>query len=233
MLEAGQCLTPAELMRLFEASHATHKGDIRHLRDRMSAPVDRDGKRGGWVREQSRPTVGTQYERPGFWRSAEEILARLTMQHLLVNLEPRGWLGSHIAALAQRLAQALDGGLPPNAEVARSIRVQTAGARRVQLPYFPAIASSLLRRNRVDIVYHARSQNQTSKRELSTQRLVHYRDYRHLDAGCRLCQGLRSFSVEAVHMVNLLDRAAIEVPAAELDAALGAGHGSFAGRGVT
>jgi predicted DNA-binding transcriptional regulator YafY len=229
LLAAGRCLNPAELAHRFEVSRSTLNRDIRHLRDRMNTPIAFDDERGGWYLDRSQAGVGTQYELPGFWLSAEEIHALLTMQHLLANLEPGGWLGGHIAPLMNRLAKALDGGLPASNEAARRIRVQTVGARRVQLPHFQAIGSALLRRKRLVIAYHARTQDQTSEREVSPQRLVHYRDNWYLDAWCHLRQALRSFSVDAVQAVRLLDQSAIDVPDADLDEVLGAGYGIFAG----
>ena len=91
-LAAGRCVTPARLQADLEVSPATLKRDIRHLRDRMNTPVRWCRERRGWVLDQAQPQLGTQYELPGLWLSADEVHALLTMQHLLTHLDAGGLL---------------------------------------------------------------------------------------------------------------------------------------------
>ena len=255
LLDAGQCLTKARLLEELATSPATLKRDIAHLRDRMNAPIVFDREHGGWRLDRAAAVVGTQYELPGLWLSAEEIHALLTMQHLLAHLDAGGLLAPHIEPMMKRLRQMLVApgkGAPTHAEVARRIHVQTVGARKVHLPHFQAVGSALLRRQRLQIEYHGRGRNQArepagppqgrtpecearrfkTEREVSPQRLIHYRDNWYLDAWCHLRQALRSFSVDAIRQVQVLERKAIDVPETELDSVLGAGYGIFAGREV-
>ena len=231
-LESARCVTRECLLRELEVSPATLKRDIAKLRDHYNAPVEWDATRGGWYLDRSTPSVGPQYELPGLWFSAEEIHALLTMQHLLAHLDAGGLLGPHIEPLMQRLHQLLGSGAPPKADVARRIRVHTVGARRVHLAHFQAIGSALLRRQRLVLRYRGRSRDDRSEREVSPQRLVHYRDNWYLDAWCHWRQALRSFSVDAIEQVRVLDRACIDIADAELDELLGTGYGIFAGREV-
>ncbi len=177
----------------------------------------------------------TERELPGLWLSAEEIHALLTMQHLLVHLDAGGLLAPHIEPMMKRLRQMLVApgkGAPTHEELTRRIRVQTVGARKLHLPHFQAVGTALLRRQRLQIEYHGRGRNQAQQREVSPQRLIHYRDNWTLDAWCHLRQALRSFSVDAIRQVQVLDQRAIDVPETELDSVLGAGYGIFAGREV-
>ena len=234
-LDAGRCLGKARLLEELGISPATLKRDIAHLRDRMNAPVIFDHERGGYRLDRDAPVLGTQYELPGLWLGAEEIHALLTMQHLLANLDAGGLLAPHIEPMMKRLRQMLAApgkGAPTHDEVTRRIRVQTVGARKVHLPHFQAVGSALLRRRRLQIEYHGRGRNQAQQREVSPQRLIHYRDNWYLDAWCHLRQALRSFSVDAIQKVQVLQRPAIDVPEAELDTVLGAGYGIFAGAQV-
>ena len=232
LLDAGRCLTRRFLLEQFGTSPATVKRDIAHLRDRMNAPVVFDRERGGWRLDRQAATIGTQYELPGLWLTAEEIHALLTMQHLLGHLDAGGLLGPHIAPLVERLNKLLGVGSNASAEVVRRIRVQTVGARKVHLPHFQAVGTALLQRRRLLIDYHGRGRNERREREVSPQRLIHYRDNWYLDAWCHVKRGLRSFAVDAVQAARVLDKPAIDVPDAELDAVLGAGYGIFAGRKV-
>ena len=232
LLTIGQCLTRQRLLDQLEISPATLKRDIAHLRDRMNMPIAFDRERGGWVLDQNRRGAGTQYELPGLWLSAEEIHALLTMQHLLGHLDAGGLLGRHIAPLTDRLTKILGDGTGHADGLARRIRVQTVGARRVQLPHFQAVGSALLRRLRLVIDYHGRGRDESSQREVSPQRLIHYRDNWYLDAWCHLRRGLRSFSVDAMREVRVVEKPAVDVNDTELDEVLGAGYGIFAGKKV-
>lgn len=231
-LESSRSVSRDFLLRELEVSASTLKRDIAKLRDQYHAPVEWDAGRGGWYLDRSQPSVGAQFELPGLWFSAEEIHALLTMQHLLAHLDAGGLLGPHIEPLMKRLHQLLGSGAPPRADVARRIRVQTVGARRVHLPHFQALGSALLRRQRMVIAYRGRSRADVTEREVSPQRLVHYRDNWYLDAWCHWRQALRSFSVDAIERVRVLDRAATDIADGELDEVLGSGYGIFAGRDV-
>jgi predicted DNA-binding transcriptional regulator YafY len=231
-LDAGRCLTPELLLRELEVSRSTLKRDIALVRDRLNAPLVWDAQQRGWRIDRNQSLVGPQYELPGLWFSAEEIHALLTMQHLLANLDTGGLLGSHIEPLMARLGRILGSGAPPKADVARRIRVQTVGARRVHVPHFQAVGSALLRRQRLVLDYRGRTRADVTEREVSPQRLVHYRDNWYLDAWCHWRQALRSFSVDAIARVRVLDERALEIEERELDDVLGAGYGIFAGREV-
>src|SRR2546425_349637 len=71
-----------------------------------------------------------------------------------------------------------------------------------------------------------------TEREISPQRLVHYRGNWYVDGYCHVREDLRSFAVDAIRAAELRDARAREIPAAELDEHLGAGYGIFAGREV-
>lgn len=231
-LDGGLCLDKHTLLAELGISPATLKRDLAHLRDRMNAPVVFDRERNGWRLDAAAQRVGAQYELPGLWLSADEIHALLTMQHLLAHLDAGGLLGPHIAPFTERLHKMLGSGVRADAEVARRIRVQTVGARKVHLPHFEAVGTALLRRRRLHIGYHSRGQDLATERVVSPQRLIHYRDNWYLDAWCHLRKGLRSFAVDAMHSARVLDKAAIDVSERQLDAVLGAGYGIFAGRKV-
>ena len=232
LLSRPRGASKAQLLQALGVSPATLKRDLAHLRDRMNAPVVFDLALRTYRYDAAQALPGTQYELPGLWFSAEEVHALLTMQHLLANLDTGGLLGPHIAPLAERLSKLLGDGAPKGAEIARRIHVQTVGARKVHLPHFQAVGTALLRRQRLHISYHGRGRDERRARDVSPQRLIHYRDNWYLDAWCHLRRGLRSFAVDAIESAQVLDRTAIDVAELELDEVLGAGYGIFAGREV-
>jgi predicted DNA-binding transcriptional regulator YafY len=75
-------------------------------------------------------------------------------------------------------------------------------------------------------------EDQHTERDISPQRLVHYRDNWYVDAYCHLREGLRSFSVDAMGEAQLLEEKAKELPKTELDEYLKSGYGIFGGKGV-
>lgn len=232
-LEGGNATSTAELGRRLEVSESTIKRDLAHLRDRMGWPLEYSREHGGWYRNRHQPLAGRQYELPNLHFSASEIHALLMMQHLLNNLDAGGLLGAHLAPLRTRLEGMLEGDVPPDAELVRRVRVLTVGARRLNLQQFQELGSALLRRKRALIAYHSRTRDEKSERVISPQRMVLYRSSNwYVEAWCHMRNGLRSFAIDAIDKVRVIDQQAIDVPDAELDAALGRGYGIFGGERV-
>lgn len=233
ILAGRKFISRAELQEKLGVSWATLKRDLSFFKDRLHAPVVFDRDLGGYRFDHETKRIGPQYELPGLWFSAEEIHALLTMQHLLANLDKGGLLGPHIKPLLARLTGLLGSADNPATEVQRRIRIETVGARRYHLDQFQSVGSALLRRKRLVIRYHARGTDATTEREVSPQRLVHYRDNWYLDAWCHLRDGLRAFSVDAIEYAEILDKKAKDVADKRLDDVLGAGYGIFSGDDVT
>jgi predicted DNA-binding transcriptional regulator YafY len=230
MLAAPGIVTFQDMLDRLEISRATLKRDLEYLRNRLNAPIVWDREMRGYRYLRADPASGGQYELPGLWFSAEEIHALLTMQHLLAGLDAGGLLGPHIQPLMARLAALLGSGRHPAEEVRKRIRVVSVAARRMPLDHFASLGSALLRRRRLRVSYYAKSSDRTSERELSPQRLVHYRENWYLDAWCHLRGALRSFAVDGVRRAEIMETPAREIPEKTLDDVLGAGYGIFAGR---
>src|SRR4030067_2182248 len=76
--------------------------------------------------------------------------------------------------------------------------------RNVALECSQTVACALLQRNSLHISYHGRGNDETSSREISPQRLIHYRDNWYLDAWCHSRNALRSFAVERITAAKAL-----------------------------
>ncbi len=229
MLSGSGVVSFQHMLDRLEISRATLKRDLEYLRNRLNAPIVWDRDMGGY-RFENQERVGGQYELPGLWFSAEEIHALLTMQHLLANLDAGGLLGPHIQPLMARLTGLLGSGRHPAEEVRKRIKLIPLAARQVSLDHFAALGSALLRRKRLLVSYYAKSSDETSEREISPQRLVHYRENWYLDAWCHLREGLRSFAVDGIRRAEILESHARDIPEKTLDAMLGAGYGIFSGK---
>ena len=68
------------------------------------------------------------------------------------------------------------------------------------------------------------------EREVSPQRLVHYRDNWYLDGWCHLSKGLRTFSIDRISEVKILERKSRDVSEKALHRELAGGYGIFSGK---
>lgn len=221
-----------ELLETLEISKATLKRDLSFMRDRMNAPILFDKELGGYRFDKDRRLAGTSYELPGLWFSADEIYALLTMHHLLSTLDAGGLLGPHIQALQSRLTALLGAANDPVEEVRKRIKIKMVGVRHIHVEHFEAIGSALLKRKRIKIDHYARSKSQTTQRDISPQRLLYYQGNWYLDAWCHLRNDLRSFSVDAIRRVEILNKKAKNISDKKLDEVLGSGYGIFAGNKI-
>jgi len=209
-------------------STATLKRDLEYMRERFNAPIEYDREANGYRFGEPRP--GPRYELPGLWFSADEAYALLTMHTLLAELQP-GLLEPHIKPLQERVRAVL-GGEPAWKEVEKRIRVFQPERRTTLGENFPLVAKAVLTRSKLWIRHFNRKENRETEREISPQRLVHYRDNWYVDAYCHRSEALRTFAVDAIRAAELREGRAKEVPAAELDEHLGSGYGIFAGKDV-
>ena len=232
LLENGQCASFDRLRAACEVSRATLQRDLEYMRTRLHAPIVYDRDRNGYRFAREAPQVGAQYELPGLWFNSQEIHALLTMQHLLANLDPGGLLAQHVEPLQSRLNTLLGATQDPVGEIRRRVLVVGTGKRALKLAHFERVGSALLRRKRLQIRYFARSTGESTAREVSPLRLVHYRENWYLDAWCHLREDLRNFAVDSIEDVDVLERRAKEVARRTVESVLGPGYGIFAGNAV-
>lgn len=228
LLERKRAVKVGEFLAALGVSLATFKRDLEYMRDRFHAPIEWDREVRGY-RFAAPLADAPRYELPGLWFNPSEIRALLTMQHLLSNLQP-GLLEPHVQPLLARLRGLLDVGDHPPEEVERRIRILHQGARGLALPWFELVANAVLGRHRLDIAYRGRGRGERTERQISPQRLVHYRENWYVDAWCHLRNDLRSFAVDAIEAATPLEAKAKTVPERDLDEVLAAGYGIFSGR---
>lgn len=210
-----------------EVSPATLKRDLEFLRDRLGAPIEYDrGLNGYGFRESSR---GQSHELPGLWFNERELYGLLTANQLLSELDSDGVISRHLQPLLDRIHQLLGGAVADATALVRRIRIISPAKRPVPGPFFECVAEALLRRRRLHLRYHTRGRREVGERDVSPQRLVHYRSTWYLDAWCHTRDKLLRFALDAVEAAQMLDTKAKEVPARQLQAEMDAGYGIFAG----
>lgn len=213
------------LQEKIECSRATVNRIIQELRDYFNAPLEYDRERNGY-HYALKP--GETFELPGVWFSATELYALLTAQQLLEQAQP-GLFELQIKPLKQRIEKLLTAQHGNGSEIAARVRILRMAGRNVQPENFQTIAGALLQRKRLAISYDGRGNGQKSQREISPQRLTHYRDNWYLDAFCHVRKDLRSFAVERISDAKVLKSKCHDVPEQQLDAHFASAYGIFAG----
>jgi predicted DNA-binding transcriptional regulator YafY len=227
LLKARRYVRTQEFLDELEVSRATFKRDLDYLRDRFHAPIAFDRDQEAYCLD-DRVSDSALWQLPGLWFSADELRALLTMDRLIADLEP-GVLSELISPLRKRLNELLESGEHSATDIARRMRVLSMGARTVEPAHFRVLSTALLARKRLRIRHHRRETGETLEREISPQRLVHYRDNWYLDAWCHTRQALRTFGVDAIESATIVDKAAKEVGDESLDRHFTSGYGIFAG----
>ncbi|MCU7842374.1 MAG: transcriptional regulator [Candidatus Thiodiazotropha sp. (ex Monitilora ramsayi)] len=218
---------PVSRQRLEEAlecSRATVKRLIEEMRLYLNAPIVYDRKLNGYHYDRSE---GEMYELPGLWFNASELQALLAVQQLLENVQP-GLLENHLQPLRRKIDELLSRQPGSGASVMGRIRLLKSAARSAG-PHFSQIAGALAARQRLKLVYYSRAHDSLSEREISPQRLTHYRDNWYLDAWCHLRNGLRTFSLDAIREVHSLTDSVKELEESVLDAHYTDAYGIFSG----
>ncbi len=208
-----------------ECSRSTAKRIIESMCNHLNAPIEYDRKRNGYYYNRAQSEM---FELPGIWFNASELHALLSVQQLLANIQP-GLLERQLAPLQGRIEKLLQTQHTGSSEISRRIRILKMAARPTG-EHFKTVAGAVAQRQRLQINYYSRSSDTSTERELSPQRLVHYRDNWYLDAQCHLRNSLRTFSLDAINSATSLDKSAINTPDDELDSYYASAYGIFAGK---
>lgn len=227
LLQNRHLVTRQQFLDELEVSPATFKRDLEYLRDRFQAPIVYDPQHEAY-RFDDKVADSAVWQLPGLWFSADELVALLSMDRLIAELEP-GVLSEVIGPFRKRIASLLASGERSAEEVTNRIRVLSMGARAIEPAQFRALSTALLSRRRVRIRHKRRLDGDVLEREISPQRLVHYRDNWYLDAFCHKRQALRTFAVDAIEQATVLEKAAKAVSEESLDRHFASGYGIFAG----
>jgi len=227
LLRTRRHVRTREFLDELEVSRATFKRDLEYLRDRFQAPIVYDPTIEAYRFDDEIADRAT-WQLPGLWFAADELRALLTMDRLLSDLEP-GLLTDLVGPFRRRLNTLLESGEQGAGAIADRIRVLSMGARRVEPGLFRALSTALLARRRLRIRHARRRDGELLEREVSPQRLVHYRDNWYLDAYCHQRQALRTFAVDAIEQATVLDENARDVGEEILDRHFASGYGIFSG----
>lgn len=214
------------LQQRLECSRATLNRIIEDMRNFIGAPIVYDRKANGYHYTQSGEHP---YELPGLWFNASELYALLAVQQLLNQTQP-GLLETHLSPLRKRIETILETEHLGSGELPSLVRILYSTARRITGESFQTIAGALMQRQRLHLCYLGREKNQLTEREISPQRLVHYRDNWYVDGWCHQRQALRSFSIDRIQNAHTLNSRAEDINDTQLDSHFTSAYGIFAGQ---
>lgn len=215
----------AEMLEVLEVSRATLKRDLEYLRSRLGAPIVYDRLAGGYrFAEGARDR---RHELPGLWFDERELYSLLMAHQLLSGVDSDGTLSRHLQPLLERIHQLL--GADDDSAMLQRVQIVAAARRPVPAQHFERVAEALLQRRRLHLRYLTRGRGESGERDVSPQRLVHYRNTWYLDAWCHRVEGLRRFALDAMESAQLLDTRARSIAMKQVQAEMDAGYGIFAG----
>lgn len=216
------------LLAELEVSPATLKRDLEYLRDQLGAPIEYDrlsnGYRfGGHYR-------GQKHELPGLWFSERELYSLLMAHQLLNGLDSDGVISRHLQPLLERIHQMLGTGDADAKSLLKRVKIISPAKRPVPSQFFELVGEALLKRKRLHMRYLTRGRAKVSEREVSPQRLVHYRSTWYLDAWCHTRERLLRFALDAIEQSTLTETRAKEVSMRQVEDEMDAGYGIYGGK---
>ncbi|MBI5936677.1 MAG: WYL domain-containing protein [Betaproteobacteria bacterium] len=212
----------ATLETELECSRASLTRIIAEMRDFFDAPIEFDKEANGYKYGHD------AFELPGLWFTPSELLA-LTAAHKLLEETQPGLLDSQLSPLKARIEKLLAQEHLGSGELAKRLKILRMAARQPDTRVFQTVAGATAQRRRLALGYHGRERDTVTEREVSPQRLTHYRDNWYLDAWCHKADGLRSFALDRIRGARMLDAPADDIADAELDRHFASAYGIFAG----
>lgn len=214
-----------ELEEKMGCSRATVMRAIDFLRDHLRAPVEYDRERNGYVFRQG---DDGPWQLPGLWFNSEELHSLMTSYELLSRVQP-GIFEDALRPAMARIEQLLRQRRAGARELVDRVRIIQMAPRPVDVHRFRRIAEALAGRRRLHVFYHGRVRDKSTERDVSPQRLVYYRDNWYLDAWCHWREDLRTFSLDRLHVVDILPSQALDIDEQDLNRVLASSYGIFAG----
>ncbi|MDH3347095.1 MAG: YafY family transcriptional regulator [Desulfobulbaceae bacterium] len=194
------------IMEQLECSSSTVKRLIGKLRHEMGAPINYDPAKNGYFLDSNNQW---EHEIPGLWFTLAELQALLMIQELLSNLEP-GLLKADLKKFRRKIEQVLEAHKIPAKDPGSRLLLLGFGKRPYNPQYFNLISTATLQRQQLRLHYHGRQNNTISKRTISPQRLIYYRDNWYLTCWCHLKNDFRTLALEKISKVQVLNKEAEE-----------------------
>ena len=134
LLRDSRSVSLERFLEELSVSKATFKRDIEYMRDRLNAPISWDRTLRGYIFDQEIDDAPS-YELPGIWFNQSEILALLSMEALLSQIQP-GLLGPRLDPLKQKLRDLIEVGEYSVDAIKNRIKILNMGSRSRSIKHF-------------------------------------------------------------------------------------------------
>jgi len=216
------------LLDELEVSPATLKRDLDYLRDQLGAPIEYDRFLNGY--KFGSEYQGQKHELPGLWFSERELYSLLMAYQLFNDIDSDGVISRHLQPLLERIHQMLGTSEAEARALLKRVKIISPAKRPVQSKFFELVGEALLKRKRLHLRYLTRGRGEVNEREVSPQRLVHYRSTWYVDAWCHTRDKLLRFALDAFEQTSLLKTRAKDIAMHQVETEMDAGYGIYAGQ---
>jgi len=217
--------TPGYLMKAMECGRHTLYRTIRMVQLQFDMPLVYDPIKKVWRLEEKRKNVALPY----IWFNPREVLVLLA---LLENFRdfPFGMLDDGTEPFKEKLGKVLQSEHEEMGELLRKVKIIPIGNRKVSRESLAAVCQALALSRMIEINYRDRQKEESSVRIVSPLQLVRYRDNWYMDGYCHKRDSLRTFSLDRMASVKLLDEPAKKVARKEAEEYFAESFGIFGGK---
>lgn len=215
----------ATLAERMECTERTVRRTIETMQNFLDAPIEYDKSGRGWQYVES---PGGLFELPGLWLTGEELQSLTLLLNVLENFG-NGLLNEELGFIGKQINHLLAARKIDTSAFMEHIKVLPLGNRQLPENNFQIVSESLLRRRQINIHYKSYS-HEVTRRNISPQTLIYYRENWYLDAWCHLRRDLRTFSIARIMGVESLGTKAKQIPKQQLQAYFAESYGIFSGK---
>jgi predicted DNA-binding transcriptional regulator YafY len=195
-MRAGEWPNASTLARHLEVNTRTIRRDLAFLRDQLRAPIEFDVGHNGYY--YAEPT----YRLPHFQMSEGELLALYLAERLLRQLEGTPF-ESDLRGAIEKLGTMLPDGVSVHLDSRADLFAVLPAARPSYAPgCFCTLATAVVCRRRLEMVYWTASRDETNRRTFDPYDLVLVEDGWYAVGYCHLREEVRVFAVQRVRSVQ-------------------------------
>lgn len=215
-----------EIKEYFNYSKSSFDRAKKVLREEMGVTVLPPSNGGYTLLEEDKNRI----EIGGMLVTQKELINLLHIIKLLQPVAEKNHLNEIMNPVLQRLLAILPA---EYADKLDFIEAFSHGERQHSKPYFQKILTAFHKNSRLNIQYSARSSGLNDKalewREISPQKILRYRSNWYLIAWCHYRQGLRTFSMDKIDNVEIIDREIFHLKKHEVEQYYTQTYGIFSG----
>lgn len=219
-----RAVSAVQLAQELECSPKTALRTIDQMRVFLNAPIEYDHSQHGY---HYHGDLADMFELPGIWLTAEELQSLTALLELL-NSMGSSLLKEELSSVEKQIKKLLTARGLSIEEFEQRVKFLPMANRSLDSHIFTRASEALLKRKQLSIVYRSYT-HQKTRRTISPQTLIYYRENWYLDAWCHLRKDLRTFSIARIDKADLSAKAAKKISADQQKQHYSESFGIFSG----